>query len=242
LSTNQQHTISLDFVFTARFQLEIRLTQKMHMVFRVAAEMALLSAARGCVHDRAQLYYGHLAGRANYQSVGTSLSFTVRNKRGGNKFAGKIWDPGIKVCGIIKCHVVIYPWTLQIIVQQPPLRGSRTPVNSLERFPFLGVAFPWASTISRRRNSSFFSPVTITSNAFLPSVSFSTRPRSSAWHTGHSAALLPWGQQQAAVRDGVGASQHPEGTGVGVWGFGNPGSSQYLGTVGFKTWSKTCSL
>ena len=88
--------------------------------FRVAAEMALLSAARGRVHDGAQLYHGHLAGRANYQSVGISLCFTVRNKRGGNKFAGKIWDPGIKVCGIIKCHVVIYPWTLQIIVQQPP--------------------------------------------------------------------------------------------------------------------------
>jgi hypothetical protein len=85
-----------------------------------SSEMALLSAARGRVHDRAQLYYGHLAGRANYQSVGISLCFTVRNKRGGNKLAGKIWDPGIKVCGIIKCHVVIYPWTLQIIVQQPP--------------------------------------------------------------------------------------------------------------------------
>jgi hypothetical protein len=28
LNTNQQHTISLDFVFTAKFQLEIRLTRK----------------------------------------------------------------------------------------------------------------------------------------------------------------------------------------------------------------------
>ena len=46
--------------------------------------------------DGAQLYHGHLAGRANYQSVGISLCFTVRNRRGGNKFAGKIWDPGIK--------------------------------------------------------------------------------------------------------------------------------------------------